>query len=308
MIRDTSMGEIAAFVTVARLASFAHAAEELGITQSALSRRIKKLEDSLGAQLLDRTTRSVAVSTLGNAFLPKANRIIEDYNRLLDDMNEVVKIKKGIVSLACNMTLSDTLLPEIIDRFKSAYPNIRVRAYEDSSPQALEKVVNGQAELAFAQFGDGHPDLEFEELINDRFVITCHKEHPLAKQKHTTWEKVKGEPFILLRTGSGTSRLLERHLGPLYHAFSSELQVGHFHSQLGLVARGVGIAAIPSLIRYSRRDLDLANVPISGPVVSRKLGIVTYQGRALSPAAEKLRAVAAAVMKGFGDELRSTTP
>ncbi|MDJ0994898.1 MAG: LysR family transcriptional regulator [Dinoroseobacter sp.] len=298
MIRDTSLGEIIAFVTVARLGSFALAADELHVTQSALSRRIKKLEDSLGAPLLDRTTRSVAVSTLGKEFLPKAKRIIEDYNRSLDDMSELVKVRKGIISFSCNMTLSDTLLPEIIDTFKATYPNIRIRVHEDSSPQALERVISGQSEMAFAQLGEPHPELDFEKLIDDRFVIACHNSHPLAQAISTTWEEVKDQHFILLRSESGTRKILQRHLGSLYDTLSNDMQVGHFHSQLSLVGRGIGIAAIPSIIRLSRRDLDISIIPITKPTISRKLGIVTYRGRALSPAAEKLREVAAAVMRG----------
>lgn len=298
MIRDTSLGEIIAFVTVARLGSFALAAEELLVTQSALSKRIKKLEDSIGAPLLDRTTRSVAVSTLGREFLPKANRIIEDYNRSLDDMSELVRVRKGIVTLSCNMTISDTLLPEIIDRFKTTHPNIRVRVHEDSSPQALERVISGQSELAFGTLGEPHPELDFEQMIDDHFVIACHKNHPLASAISTTWEKVKNQHFILLRPESGTRKLLQRHLGNLYDVLSNDIQVGHFHSQLSLVSRGIGIAATPSLIRLSRRDLDIAIIPISEPTIIRKLGIVTYKNRTLSPAAKKLREVAASVMQG----------
>lgn len=305
MIRDTSLGEIVAFVTVAQLESFALAADELHVTQSALSRRIKKLEDSLGAQLLDRTTRSVSVSTLGREFLPKAKRLIEDYNRSLDDMTELVKVRKGIVSFSCNMTISDTLLPEIVEKFKGAHPDIRIRVHEDSSPQALERVLTGQSEMAFAQLGEPHPELEFEPLIDDRFVIVCHRSHPLADAQWTTWEEVKNEHFILLRSESGTRKIMQRHLGDLYDTLSNDMQVGHFHSQLSLVGRGIGIAAIPSLVRLSRRDLDVATIPISDPVISRKLGIVTYRGRSLSPAALRLRDVAASVMR---DAMPSTPP
>ena len=155
--------------------------------------------------------------------------------------------------------------------------------------------------MALAQFGEGHPDLEFEPLINDRFVIACHKSHPLAKATSTTWEEVKDEHFVLLRTESGTRKILQRYLGSRYDHISNNMQVGHFHSQLGLVGRGIGIAAIPSLIRLSRKDLDLATIPISEPTVSRQLGIVTYRGRSLSPAAKKLREIAASIMSSFGD-------
>ena len=297
MIRDTSLGELIAFVSVARLGSFALAADELLVTQSALSKRIKKLESSIGAPLLDRTTRSVSVSTLGREFLPKAKRIIEDYDRSLNDMSELVKVRKGVVALSCNMTLSDTLLPEIIERFKTFHPDIRVKVHEDSSPQAIERVLSGQSEIAFGTLGKPHPDLEFEQLIDDPFVIACHKSHPLASSTSTTWEDVKNQHFILLRPESSTRKLLQSYLDTHYDALSNDIQVGHFHSQLSLVARGIGIAATPSLIRLSRRDLDIAIIPISEPTISRKLGIVTYKGRALSPAAEELRRVAASVMQ-----------
>lgn len=301
MLRDITLGDISAFVLVARLESFALAAEELLVTQSALSRRIKKLENSLGAPLLDRTTRSVTVSRLGREFLPQAERIVNDFHRSLDDIDQVVKVQRGIVSFSCNMTISDTLLPEILARFKTTYPDIRIRVHEDSSPQAIERVLSGQSELALAQFGEGHPDLEFEALIDDRFVIACHKSHSLADAPSTTWEEVKDEQFVLLRSESGTRKILQRYLGKKYDVISNDMQVGHFHSQLGLVGKGIGIAAIPSLVRLSRKDLELAIIPISKPTIRRKLGIVTYRGRSLSPAAEELRKVAVSVMGGFSD-------
>lgn len=301
LLRDVTINDIAAFVLIARYESFALAAEELRVTQSALSRRIKKLENSLGAPILDRTTRSVAVSTLGLEFLPQAIRIVEDFNRSLDDVNEIVRVRRGVVTFSCNMTISDTLLPDILERFKKSFPDIRIRVHEDSSPQALEKVLNGQSELAFAQLGEVHPELEFEKLINDRFVIVCHKDHPLAKQVSTTWNAVKDEQFILLRAESGTRKILQRNLGELYDVIAKDMQVGHFHSQLALAARGIGIAAVPSLIRLSRKELDLASVQIGGPTVSRNLGVVTYRGRTLSPAAQELRQIAAEIMNDYNE-------
>lgn len=299
MLRDITLGDISAFVQVAKLESFALAAEELLVTQSALSRRIKKLENSLGASLLDRTTRSVCVSKLGREFLPQAERIVNDFHGSLDDISEIVKVRRGIVSFSCNMTISDTLLPDILERFRTAYPNIQIRVYEDSSPQAIEKVLSGQSELALAQLSEEHPDLEFTALIDDQFVIACHRSHPMSKLSSTTWEEIKDQHFVLLRSESGTRKILQKHLGSKYDIISKDMQVGHFHSQLGLVGKGIGIAAIPSLVRLSRKDLDLATIPVSKPTIRRKLGIVTYRGRALSPAAEELRKVAAEVMSGF---------
>jgi len=105
----------------------------------------------------------------------------------------------------------------------------------------------------------------------------------------------------LPRSESGTRKILQRYLGEKYDAISSDMQVGHFHSQLELVGKGIGIAAIPSLVRLSRKDLELAIASISKPTIRRKLGIVTYRGRSLSPAAKELRKVAVSVMSGFSE-------
>ncbi len=200
---------------MARLGSFALAAEELHITQPAISRRIRKLEDTLGARLLDRTTRSVGVSALGLESLPRARRIVEDFHQSLNDNNELVQTWKGIVSFSCNMTIADILLPMILGEFKIAYPDIRIRVHEDSSLQALEKVRFGQSELALAQFGEGHPELEFESLINDQFVLVCHASHALAQSSCATWQEIVAEQLIFLRSESGTRRILKKTLGML---------------------------------------------------------------------------------------------
>ena len=98
-----TLDDIRAFVAVAEFASFKRAADELGITQSALSRRLKKLEDGLGARLLDRTTRRIAVSTVGQEFLPEARRMVRDFEQSLRDIRDLVQIRTGMVALATNI-------------------------------------------------------------------------------------------------------------------------------------------------------------------------------------------------------------
>ena len=151
------LDDLQAFVFIAQAGGFAGAANELNVTQSALSRRIKKLEEALGARLLDRTTRRVSVSTVGAEFLPEAKRIVDEFDKSLNDVRELIQVRTGSVSIATNMTVADTLLPQIISQFRGENPNIRVHLNESSSPDALERVLRREAELAIAQFGEGHP-------------------------------------------------------------------------------------------------------------------------------------------------------
>ena len=99
-----SLDDVIAFVRIAKLGSFKEAAEELYVTQSALSRRIKKLEDMLGARLLDRTTRRVSMTVIGKDFLPDAERMIEDFEKSVGDIVDVIQMRAGLVKVATNMT------------------------------------------------------------------------------------------------------------------------------------------------------------------------------------------------------------
>ncbi|MBO6892624.1 MAG: LysR family transcriptional regulator [Roseibium sp.] len=291
------LDDIEAFVMVAELGGFARAAEELNITQSALSRRIKKLEEELGARLLDRTTRRVSVSLVGQEFLPEAVRMVEEFNQSLSDMRDLVQIRTGTVAMSSNMTVADTLLPEILASFKRENPRVRVRLTESSSPSALDRVLQRQSELALAQFGEGHPELAFEPLFEDRFVLICHRQHPLARADNLVWRDLADHNFIRMRMGSGTTNLLERSLGDQIQYLSGDLEVGHFNALLAMVGQNLGVSAVPMLVRLKRTDLDLVVRPIGDPDVSRSLGIITYRGRSLSPAGEALRRTCRTVLK-----------
>lgn len=291
------LDDVQAFVAVAEYGGFARAADELGITQSALSRRIKKLEEALGARLLDRTTRRVAVSVVGQEFLPEAIRLVDEFDQSLRDIRDLIQIRTGNVAISTNMTVADTLLPEIIAQFRHAHPRVRVRITESSSPGALERVLRRDSELAIAQFGEGRPELAYEPLFEDRFVLVCHRDHPLAGATDLKWRDLAEHNFIRMRAGSGTTNLLERTLGDQLQHLSGDLEVGHFNALLALVGRNLGVSAIPTLVQLKRTDLDLVARGIGGPVISRTLGIVTYRGRMLSPAGEALRRTCRAVLK-----------
>lgn len=284
-----TLDDLRAFITVVRLGGFAPAAKELNITQSALSRRLKKLEEALGARLLDRTTRRVDVSVIGREFLPEAVRLIEEFDKSISDMCELVDARTGTVAIATNMTVADTVLPDIVARFRARAANVRIRISESSSPTALDRVLRRDVELAIAQYGEGHPDLGFEPLIEDSFVLISHRDHPLAGATGLTWAHLAKHNFIRMRAGSGTTNLLERSLGNQIRHISGDLEVGHFNALLALVGRNLGVSAIPTLVQLKRGDLGLVATPIAAPVISRSLGIVYHRGKSLSPAAALLR-------------------
>lgn len=293
-----SIDDLHAFEAVARLSSFARAAEELALTQSALSRRVSKLEEELGVRLLDRTTRQVSVSTMGEQVLAEARRALNDYDRSVREMADLVKGRQGVVSFASNMTISETLLPDIVAAFRERQPGVRLRIREGSSPAARQQVLRKEAELAMCQLGDEHADLENELLFEDRFVVICHKDHPVASATELKWSDLEGHDFIRMQPGSGTIDRLQQKLGTQWSRLSGSLEVSHFHALLAMVGLNLGISAVPTLMKLRRTDLDLVSVPVTQPIVSRNLGLVSLRGHSLSPGAEVLRQVCRDVMVG----------
>lgn len=293
-----SLNEIEAFIAVVEHESFNHAAIALGITQPALSRRIKKLEESLGARLLDRSTRKISLSVVGAEFLPEAKRMIYSFEKSIDEVQEVIQSKAGSISFAPNITIAETILPEVIATYRKKNPAIRLRVMEGASPEVMERVLNREVEFAIGQFGKGHPELEFEPLMDDTFLMICHKRHPLAKKKKIEWSDFKSHNFIKLHSEKGTMSILEGEIGEKIEYLSGDIQVGHFNALIGCIGQNLGVSAVPTMIHLKRPDLDIETRPITSPTVSRQMGIITLKGRSLSPAAHTLCQIFRRKLKG----------
>ncbi|RXJ89741.1 LysR family transcriptional regulator [Arcobacter sp. CECT 8983] len=294
-----TIDDLEAFIAVADFESFNRAANELGITQPALSRRIKKLEETLGARLLDRTTRKISVSIVGEEFILEARRMLDEFNKSIDDVQELIKTRTGSISLTTNMTIANSILPDIVYNFKKKNPNIRLRISQDSSPEAVIKVLRRECEFAIAQYNKDDPELEFEPLINDCFEMVCHKKHPLAKAENISWKDFESYNFIKLGSKSRTMSILENELLEQIGYIKGDIEVDHFSALIGLVEKNLGVSAIPSLAKFKRPESDLITRPINNPTVSRMLGIVTYKGRSLSPASKAFCELLKAKIKKF---------
>ena len=119
--------DLRAFIAVADLGSFHRAAKSLNLSQPALSRRIQKLEESLGAALLERSTRHVALTMVGRDFIPKVRRFLDEFETSVLGIRDLGARSGGLVSIASVPTAVFYFLPRTIGRFSAAYPRIRIR-------------------------------------------------------------------------------------------------------------------------------------------------------------------------------------
>jgi DNA-binding transcriptional LysR family regulator len=258
------------------------------ITQTALSRRLQNLESLLEVKLVERTTRSVALTAIGRAFLPQARRILADLSTALVELRESGKAQRGDFSIACVPTVGIQYLPRILQEYSKSHPRNRIKILDHASAAVADAVLRREAEFGIQVAGPLHPDLVAEALFEDRFVLICRADHPLARRTRVSWKELESHPLILAGEVSGNRPLLDEALRPETVALQSFYEVQRSSTALGLVAEGVGAAVVPSLAIQKGAYPRIRVVALTNPVISRQLVLVTRKNAVLSPAAQAL--------------------
>ena len=286
---------IRAFVSLVECGSFIDAAKSLNITQPALTRRIQRLEEAAGAKLLDRHTKAVRLTIIGEKYLPIAQRTINNFEISTSELLDLVEARAGAVRVAINMTIASVVLPKILGAFSEGYPKVSVRVTDDSSPAIIKKVLSREAEFGIAAVTEPVEGIIFEPCYEDTFVMIAHPEHVLSVRKEITWKELEKHNFVKMRPESGTRRLVDQALSKKNILLKSQYEVAHLPALLGLIANNLGVSAVPFLAWSGRKDLALYSCPIVDPVISRTIGLITTSGTQLSPAAMALKETAKAV-------------
>lgn len=279
---------IEAFIQVAELASFQKAAERIGLTQTALTRRIQKLEGHVGLRLIDRTTRFIELTAVGRDFLPQARRLMEDLAGGLDRLRRMSRTSAGDVTLACLSSLTYHQLPPALCTYARRYPQNRVQILERTGGLVTEAVRQGQAEFGIHILGPSYADLVDEPLLRDPFVLFCAKEHPLSGLKRASWKTLRGVDLITLGGASGHRRLIEEQLARVGLDVRGRFVVENFASAVALAATGVGVAILPASLRITASQPNMRQIPLVDPVIHRSIGLTRRRGVTLTPAAQAL--------------------
>jgi DNA-binding transcriptional LysR family regulator len=277
-----------AFLAIAEQGRFHKAARQLHITQTALTRRLQNFEELLGVKLVERTTRSLALTPIGRAFLPQAQRLHGELTAALVEIRETGKAQRGDVTLACVPTVGVRYLPRILKEYAERHPGNRVRILDQASSGVTDAVRRREAEFGIQIAGPQDAELVSEPLVEDRFVLICRGDHALAKRKRLAWKQLEPHPLVFVGAESGNRPLLDGALAGERPRLRAHYEVQRSSTALGLVAAGVAAAVVPELAVQHGAYPNLKVVPLVQPVVTRSLVLVTRRGAQLSPAARAL--------------------
>ena len=282
------LDDLHAFRAVAELASFSRAAEAVHISQPAFSRRIDKLEQALGVRLLDRTTRRVSLTAVGREFARKVQQLLDELDATLLGLRGVAATRMGEVTLACVPSTVYYYVSRVVQRFRELYPKVRIKVFDAGANDVLQAVQHGAADFGLNFIGSQEADIEFKPLLEERFVVACRRDHPLARRRRIAWADLAAVDFVAVAQSSGNRVLLDQALAGLKLRPQPVCEAQHVTTMLGLVEAGLGVAAVPAMAMPGKDHPLLVSVPLDAPVVKRRVGLIRRKGRTLAPAAEQL--------------------
>lgn len=288
--------QLQAFIAVCERGSFRAAAEHIHLSAPALSRRIEKLETILGARLLNRTTRDVEITPLGQVFLDRARAALDDLESAMLGISDIAGTRSGRVTVACVPSAAIYFLPSVVRSFSERYPLIRIRVVDEAASLVLTSVISGESDFGISFMGNQVPGVEFDPIHTDPFVLAMPREHPLAARKTLAWPDLESERLIAVARSSGNRQLLDDALAQAGVNPSYRFEVSHIATLLGMVEAGLGLAAVPRLT-LSPAHPTLVGVALRKPAVSRVLGLTTRRGAALRAPAKMFHDYLRAALK-----------
>ncbi|MEK7344317.1 MAG: LysR family transcriptional regulator [Pseudomonadota bacterium] len=284
--------DLRALLALAQHGSFVRAAETLFITQSAFSRRITQLEEAVGARLVERTSRRVALSALGQSLANQALIVLPQLDQSVEDAYRQAHGESGRVTLACLTTVAYSRLPTVLGQFRQTYPNVRLHVRDDTGQRVTQSVINREAEFGVTVLNGNMADLVIQRVAQDPFVVAVSPDHPLANIKTLNWrELAKWKPVGLGRS-SANRDLIDSALLRAGITLPWFDEVEHLSTMIGFLRNAQVVGVLPRMALDARAP-DLVMRPLTAPVLRREIALIRRPETELSQAAQELWALLA---------------
>lgn len=271
-----------AFIAVAESGSFSEAAEELHLTQPAVSKRIATLEAQLDTPLFDRLGRRVQLTEGGRALLPRAKQILQavkDAIRSIDDLRGEVS---GMLSLGISHHIGLHRLPPVLESFSKRYPDVHFDIRFMDSEEACEQLNLGAIELGVVTLDPaGTRPLQRRPIWRDRLQVVVARNHPLANAGDTDLDTLSRHTAILPGLNTYTGQIVKALFRDHKLSLDVSMETNYLETIKMMVSIGLGWSVLP----HTMIDTTVDALPIADVALERTLGCVYHPGRSLSNAA-----------------------
>jgi DNA-binding transcriptional LysR family regulator len=266
------------FHAVARQLSFTKAAEQLFMTQPAVTFQIKQLEEHLNTRLFERSHGRIVLTPAGELVLGYAEKILALSEELETRVGELTGAISGPLLLGASTTIAEFYLPQILGEFKAVYPHVQVRMTVANSEIIETRVAEHALDLGLLESPSHLSGVEITVCCEDVLVMICSPKYRLARAKRVSAGEIAGEPFISRESGSGTREFSDHYfqqnkISP--DALNIVMELGSPEAIKGVVATGLGVSVLSrATVAKELRLGVLVAVPLDPPLI-RALSVVT---------------------------------
>jgi DNA-binding transcriptional LysR family regulator len=304
--------QVEAFVAIVRGGGFTRAASALHLSQPAVSRRLDLLETELGAPLFDRIRSGVVLTEAGKAFLPHAEALLASMRDGIEAVRALEGPDRGAITLALVGTLASTALTGCLERFREAYPKVKLELRTALSREVSALVRRGDATLGLRYGPDAYAELVSTVIYDEPRVVVCSPRHRLARARNVGPRMLAGEPWIAFPTRPdepdepyGTS--LRQCLAACGLGAAEIIGIDSLTAQKRMVEAGFGLALLPeSSVDEELRTGTLHALAVSAMRVTLPVVLIHRRRAYLSGAARQLLAVLTAAPSSLARRRRRT--
>jgi DNA-binding transcriptional LysR family regulator len=274
-----------AFLAVAKEGSFSRAAEQLFITQPAVSKRIAGLEQQLNALLFDRVGRTITLTEHGRALLPHARSIIDQVTATENLLGTLSDEVGGTLSIASSHHIGLHRLPKILKSYTRQFPAVELDLEFLDSETACHKVEHGELELALITLPETITEaLQTTQIWHDPLVIVVSNEDLLAREAGVSREQLLQRRAILPQMNTFTRSIVTRQFQQTGHEIRTIMETNNLETIRKMVEIGLGWSALPETMLSPA----LTSLTVAGVRLSRSLGLIRHRNRSLSNAAQAM--------------------
>lgn len=291
------------FRAVAEQGSFTKAAERLHVSQSAVSRQVKLLEDEVGGALLRRGKSGASVTQAGEVLLRTTHRIEADLQDTLAQIVDTHALRRGRLTLAGGMTVCLFILPRVLRRYRRLYKGVDLRVVTGSSDVILRLIRSRSVDIGLLTLPIVARDLEVMPVLKEEMVVLSAPNHPLAQEKTVDAAQLGRYPLVLYEPGSNTRKLLDRYFLEQGVPVDVAMETENVEIIKAMVGSGLGVTVVPyAAVAKDIRAGRFAYARLRGQRLVRETAWVYLKSQTVPRAVSELLRVFDSMKADFGSK------
>ncbi|MBP2626281.1 MAG: LysR family transcriptional regulator [Firmicutes bacterium] len=272
------------FLEVAKQKSFTGASKSLYVSQPAISKMIRMLEDELGVLLFNRSSHYVELTDYGIVVQGQVQKVVQAIQDIQTELNDITNLQKGDIRIGIPPMVGEMFFSGIIGLFHQQYPNIRMKLFESGSKAIEAGVEDGNLDVGVAVLPVNESKFEVYEIAKSPIMLIVNNNHPLSNQKNVKFSDLKDEEFVLYRQDFGLYK-------PIYDAcigagFEPNIvcETSQWEFMVNIVSDHLGIAFLPLKVCEKLSSTNIKIISVDSPPIYWHLGIIWRKGTYLSQA------------------------